>query len=147
MEIQNRVEADDLGRAFLLLVIATELGDSLQENVARGEMQKAIDAIKTRVASASPTIQTNSKQLKQKGLELLRQKRYEAGTNLLLPLAQKDDDPGVQLVVARAFVSMKRFGDAIPVLNSTLQGTEMTLKRIICVASATRIWLWIICKR
>jgi tetratricopeptide (TPR) repeat protein len=117
LEIQNKFEAGDLGRAFLLLAIAIELGDSPQENVARGEVQTALDAIKSRMDSASPAIQTNSEQLRQKGLELLRLKRYEAGTNLLLPLAQKDEDPGVQLVVARAFVSMKHYGEAVAILE------------------------------
>ena len=112
-EIEDKVEACDFGRAFLLAAIAVELGDSSQENVARGALRKALDEIKSRLDSASPANPTE-----QVGLQLLRQKRYEAGASLLLPLTQKADaDPTVQLVVAKALVSMKRYGEAAPVLE------------------------------
>ena len=110
-EIEDKVE--DFGRAFLLAAIAAELGDLSQENIARGALRKALDEIKSRLDSASPANPTE-----QVGLQLLRQKRYEAGASCLLPLTQKADaDPAVQLVVAKALVSMKRYGEAAPVLE------------------------------
>jgi len=116
--IENGVEVGNFGRAFLLAAIASELGDSLQENLARNDIKKALEAIRSRIDSVSPATQTDAPQAEQTGLQLLRQKRYEAGTSLLLPLAQKADaDPAVQLAVARAFLSMKRYDDAAPVLE------------------------------
>jgi tetratricopeptide (TPR) repeat protein len=119
LEIQDKVEACDFGRAFLLVAITAEPGgSSSQKDVAEGALRKVLLEIKSRLDSASPAIQTDPKQLKQVGLQLLRQKRYEAGTSLLLPLAQKADlDPAVQLVVAKALVSLKRYGEAAPVLE------------------------------
>jgi tetratricopeptide (TPR) repeat protein len=118
LEIQGKVEACDFGRAFLLVAIAAQLGDSSQENVAPGALRKALDEIKSRLGSAGPANETDPKQLKEVGLQLLRQKRYEAGTQVLLPLAQKADaDPVVQLVVAKALISMKRYGEAAPLLE------------------------------
>lgn len=118
LEIQDKIEACDFGRSFLLVAIAAELGGSSQENVARGALRKALDEIKSRLDSSSTANQVDSKQLAQVGLQLLRQKRYEAGTSLLLPLVQKADaDPAVQLLVAKALVSLKRYGEAAPLLE------------------------------
>jgi len=115
-KIQEGGEAGDFGHVFLLWIIEHELGNSSAADAAQEKVRAAVDVLKAEMDSASSSVGTEPDQIK--GSRLLSQRRYEAGTELLLPLAQKiDADPDLQLTVAKALASTKRYIEGAALLE------------------------------
>ena len=108
----------NFGGAFLRAVVADELGDARQKVAARKAAREALAGIRSQVQAARPAVPTGAEETKQMGVQLLRQKRYEAGTDLLLPLLRKTNDaPEVALTVTRALLLMKKYDSAAQLLE------------------------------
>ena len=117
-KIGETVGVGNFGGAFLRAVVADELGDAIQKTAARKAAQQALGAIRSQVRAARPAVPTGAEETKQMGVQLLRSKRYEAGTDLLLPLLRKTNDaPEVALAVARTLLLMKKYDSAAQVLG------------------------------
>ena len=117
-EIRDTIGADSFGGAFLRAVVASELGDIMRETTAREAAKRALAVLRSKVQAAAPAAPSDSEKVKHRGLQLLRQKRYEAGTALLLPLVRKGDaTPELPSTVARALLSMKKYDAATQLLE------------------------------
>ena len=117
-KIEETVGAANFGGAFLQAVVADELGDAIQKVAARKAAREALAGIRSQVQAARPAVPTGAEETKQIGVQLLRQKRYEAGTDLLLPLLRKiNDAPEVALTVTRALLLMEKYDSAAQVLG------------------------------
>ena len=117
-EIQDTIEADSFGSAFLRAVVASELGDLLRERTAREAAQRALAVLSSQVPAAAPGKPIDSEKVQQQGLQLLQQKRYEAGTALLLPWIRKGGAaPELPARVARALLAMKKYDAAAELLE------------------------------
>ncbi len=97
------------GSAFLQGVVEAQLSrDPIQSSALQAAEERLL-TLKQRVTT-TVTTQMPAGQAKQEGLKLLREKRYEAGTRLLLSVARKSDpESDLLLPLARALVWLKEY--------------------------------------
>lgn len=106
------------GSAFLQMAVAAELAENAEQSSARKAAENGLLELK-RQAKTAPLTPLSSERAKQMGLQLLHEKRYEAGTNLLLPLARKSDqEAGLFVPLARALLSLAEY-DAVGEILAT----------------------------
>jgi tetratricopeptide (TPR) repeat protein len=100
-------------------LLAGQLGDGTNQSDAQKKADQALAAIKSQVVVAEATILKNPEPVQSKGLRLLKAKRYEAGTDLLVPLARKPEASSeLQLAVIKALLAMKKYETAAELLET-----------------------------
>jgi tetratricopeptide (TPR) repeat protein len=90
LRILEASPSGDFGSTFLLAVIAAQLGDSSAQTSALRNAERSLTELKKQIGTAQKT-QMPAQEDKREGLRLLREKRFEAGSSLLLPFAKKTD--------------------------------------------------------
>ncbi len=106
------------GSTFLLAVITAQLGDSPTQTSALRDAERSLAELKKQIGKTQKA-QTTPEKNKQEGLRLLREKRFEAGINLLLPFARKTDlEPELLVSLARALLSLKEYDVVGEILSS-----------------------------
>lgn len=106
------------GSTFLLAVVAAQLDDSTAQTSALRSAERFLAEFKAQIETAQKT-ETSPQQHKREGLRLLREKRFEAGISLLLPLAKNSNlDPELLIPLARALLSLKKYDVVDEILRS-----------------------------
>src|SRR6185369_6997900 len=108
----------------LRAVIARELSDSKEESAAQDEIARSIRGELAKSAQSgnglvsSKTATSKSGDGIQRGLELLKSKQYEEGSDMLLPLSRRPTaSPQLQLEVAKALHALEKYEAAAELLE------------------------------
>ena len=103
---------------FLLAAVAAQLGDSSTQTSALRDAERSLGGTQEADSYCSEDSDAPSAE-EQEGLKLLREKRYEAGSSLLLPFARKTElEPELLVPLARALLSLKENHGASEILRS-----------------------------
>ena len=127
LRIMESSSSGGFASAFLLAVVAAQLGDSSAHGSALRDAERSLTELKRQIGAAQKTQmhpQQGPQPLKQQqqqeqGLRLLREKRLEAGISLLLPLSKKAElEPELLVPLARALLSLKEYDSVTEILRS-----------------------------
>jgi tetratricopeptide (TPR) repeat protein len=123
--------------AFLLAVLAAQVGDRTAHSSALKDAERSLAEIERQIGAAQkiqmvpqpgqvqqrqqqqPRPQRQGQQEKEQGLRLLREKRFEAGVSALMPFAKGADcEPELVVPLARALLSLKEYDLVADILRS-----------------------------
>jgi tetratricopeptide (TPR) repeat protein len=121
--LERRAGSGDFAAVFMLSQVLTALGrqDAAEPFRSRAERDRdrRIEEYRSRSAKSSEDSGTLDRRRTQ-ALEYLREKRYEDGLRILLPLAESSaTDSAVRRAVTRALFQLQHFEDLVKLLKGT----------------------------